>query len=634
MADLQGARVPYPEWKRAVDSQMTMQQRLIDLQQAMLFKLTEESRKTNQALRDLSTQVKILQNHILDTNTANGSANAPHTPSGGCSSPSMSTPAPSTFRPHLAKQLASLQASLLWTQRNVRLLKDDIKANKAKQQSKAPALSGFQTANTAVSSKNSVASKRLIVMQEQLDQLEKVMQGKATNTINSYIAESNRLLNKKLKPDPLGDRHFEVPQVSVGGKKNIACAVPGSGVREKSSGEWTPKDDQGAKEQALEREMLKCVDSWTTNREVQIVCATWNCNAKKPSEDLGKWLSCLEEKQPHIVAIGLQEVVELSVKHVLHDKERRKKPWEEAIQEALSGNGAKRYTQLISKQMVGIMVFIYVRNDIFPLTSNKDVCTVGCGKAGTGNKGAVVVRFQLYNVSMCIVNSHLAAHKENTLGRNGDFQKIMEKARFSTRTHGHPTRIENHDAVFWMGDLNYRLNFPAEDLGKVYKQIEQCNYSVLLEQDQLRAERIKGAVFQEFREGDITFAPTYKYTPHTNQYATGDGKNRMPAWCDRILWRAQRYAEVKQKWYRREDSLMASDHKPVVAFFDVNLKIIDPDKQATMFTHVSTKILEDEAVSADLSRRMTISKRPKHSKRIDNSLTSDTQKRLAVAGLI
>jgi len=44
--------------------------------------------------------------------------------------------------------------------------------------------------------------------------------------------------------------------------------------------------------------------------------------------------------------------------------------------------------------------------------------------------------------------------------------------------------------------------------------------------------------FQGFEEGNIEFAPTYKYDPFSDDYDTSE-KCRSPAWTDRVLWKCQ-----------------------------------------------------------------------------------------------
>ena len=47
-----------------------------------------------------------------------------------------------------------------------------------------------------------------------------------------------------------------------------------------------------------------------------------------------------------------------------------------------------------------------------------------------GNKGAACIRMQYYDTSVCVVCSHLAAHRGNVAGRNADFKSIMERTAF------------------------------------------------------------------------------------------------------------------------------------------------------------------------------------------------------------
>lgn len=67
------------------------------------------------------------------------------------------------------------------------------------------------------------------------------------------------------------------------------------------------------------------------------------------------------------------------------------------------------------------------------------------------------------------------------------------------------------------GDLNYRIDLPRE---KVIQLIEAKDYAALYQEDQLRKEMEKEAVFQGFCTEPPSFPPTYRYLRDTLQ----DGK--------------------------------------------------------------------------------------------------------------
>ncbi|KAJ1428519.1 hypothetical protein B484DRAFT_67179 [Ochromonadaceae sp. CCMP2298] len=78
--------------------------------------------------------------------------------------------------------------------------------------------------------------------------------------------------------------------------------------------------------------------------------------------------------------------------------------------------------------------------------------------------------------------------------------------------------------------------------------------------DQLSRERKKG-VFEGFSEGPLNFPPTYKFIPGTEEYdQRAEKKMRVPAWCDRVLWRSHRNTDVSQLLYCSHP-LRLSDHK-------------------------------------------------------------------------
>ncbi|URE05181.1 inositol-1,4,5-trisphosphate 5-phosphatase' [Musa troglodytarum] len=86
---------------------------------------------------------------------------------------------------------------------------------------------------------------------------------------------------------------------------------------------------------------------------------------------------------------------------------------------------------------------------------------------------------------------------------------------------------------------------------------------------QLLIEQRAGRVFAGWEEGRIYFPPTYKYLANSDIYAVDQAKSRekrrIPAWCDRILWRGK---GMKQMSYVRGESRF-SDHRPVYSLFSV-----------------------------------------------------------------
>lgn len=107
--------------------------------------------------------------------------------------------------------------------------------------------------------------------------------------------------------------------------------------------------------------------------------------------------------------------------------------------------------------------------------------------------------------------------------------------------------------------------------------IKKQDWEALQGFDQLRKEQEAGGVFQGWREGNIEFAPTYKYSSsNCNRYSGGPlrrigEKQRTPAWCDRILWYGK---GVRQLSYFRSESKF-SDHRPVSAQFLAQIELLE-----------------------------------------------------------
>ncbi|XP_023552579.1 type I inositol polyphosphate 5-phosphatase 2 [Cucurbita pepo subsp. pepo] len=274
---------------------------------------------------------------------------------------------------------------------------------------------------------------------------------------------------------------------------------------------------------------------------------------------------------------------------------------EELIEQEVDGDPMEstksypKYVRIVSKQMVGIYVSIWVRKRLRRHVNNLKVSPVGVGLMGyMGNKGSVSVSMTLYQSRLCFVCSHLTSGQKDGKEhkRNADVNEIIRRTRFSSVfDSGQPQTIPSHDQVFWFGDLNYRLN-TSESV--VRRLVAQKKWEELSNYDQLTRELHTGHVFDGWREGVLDFPPTYKYEFNSDRYigeTPKEGeKKRSPAWCDRILWMGK---GIKQMCYKNADIRM-SDHRPVSSVFQVEVEVLDHRKLQRALNYTNTAAIHPE----------------------------------------
>jgi len=214
-------------------------------------------------------------------------------------------------------------------------------------------------------------------------------------------------------------------------------------------------------------------------------------------------------------------------------------------------------------------------------------------------QGALIIRFVLDDTSLCFINCHLAAGQSQTKDRNTDISEILESSVLPVeRDHtvrqdsyiggGDGSMILDHEICVLNGDLNYRIDTMGRDT--VVNAVKARNFGKLLERDQLLASKRKNPWFKlrSFHELPITFAPTYKYDVGTDNYDTSE-KKRAPAWCDRILYRGK--SRIQQLDYRRHE-VRVSDHRPVTASFQIEIKKISPKRRAAQWEECQRRLQE------------------------------------------
>ncbi|XP_021752016.1 type I inositol polyphosphate 5-phosphatase 13-like isoform X1 [Chenopodium quinoa] len=330
--------------------------------------------------------------------------------------------------------------------------------------------------------------------------------------------------------------------------------------------------------------------------------------------------------------------------------------WQEAIGKILDEGIA--FERVGSRQLAGLLIAIWVRKNLRMHAGDLDVAAVACGFGRTiGNKGGVGLRLRIHDRIICFVNCHLAAHLEAVNRRNADFDHIFRSMVFSRQSHllnvaagmrclllycllalciylfwllyrsGFPlllslaagassasqvlrtangangnseearTDLSEADMVVFLGDFNYRLFGISYDEARDF--VSQRSFDWLREKDQLRAEMKAGKVFQGMREAMIKFPPTYKFernVPGLGGYDSGE-KKRIPAWCDRVIYRDCRNGPVSEcnlncpilasiQMYEACMDVNDSDHKPVRCKFSVRLARVDRSVRRNEFGEV------------------------------------------------
>lgn len=114
----------------------------------------------------------------------------------------------------------------------------------------------------------------------------------------------------------------------------------------------------------------------------------------------------------------------------------------------------------------------------------------------------------------------------------------------------------------------------------------QTTLASLLPHDELQSQIRTGKAFQDWKEGPITFLPTYKYDAGSVGVFDSSEKRRAPSWCDRILYRTRRdrmsyeskIAEAEES--KKRDEEMKTSGVEQAANDEELLYDYDPDEDA------------------------------------------------------
>ena len=340
---------------------------------------------------------------------------------------------------------------------------------------------------------------------------------------------------------------------------------------------------------------------------LKICCLTYNLHGESLDfPQIAKLLTTHKNNSCDIYSIATQESQRSILMNIFcWDKTK--------FEEDLAQFFGKDYVRLHTETLGGIHLIIFIKkiHKNYILNYYKEYIKTGFYGL-LGNKGAVGIGFKLYNISFFFISCHLCSGFDNSLYRNYEFDYIQKNI--------HP-QLDKYDVIIWMGDFNYRINKTMEEVEEI---IINKNELSLFEFDQMN-EEIKKYNLKSygFKEGNVNFMPTYKYTDDENNEIICDCQDHIPSWTDRILYKANKNkfiyiddeknediidddinnddnnikdlegkqgneynsdkeninnnknekveASFKLTYYNTMQNIVFSDHKPLFAYFSINI---------------------------------------------------------------
>ena len=266
---------------------------------------------------------------------------------------------------------------------------------------------------------------------------------------------------------------------------------------------------------------------------------------------------------PDIVVVGLQEVIKSTVRAMLKNffagnAEELTQEWIKVIVRALNHvnqfrsifDKNEQYAYYQGQNMAGNFIGLFAKRSVLSRIKELYTCQIKAG-LGPKNKGSCALRFRVDETTFAFFNCHLASGHGEVYRRTEMVRTIIKSA--FAKAKSLPGAM-HHNCLFLFGDLNFRVNIgngAAREAIREKKIAHLLQFEELLQlrhayeqhlagvNDHLTAE-VREAIMQdeiisEFKEGEITFPPTYKYDVGTHTYDTSR-KQRVPSWTDRILY--------------------------------------------------------------------------------------------------
>jgi hypothetical protein len=341
--------------------------------------------------------------------------------------------------------------------------------------------------------------------------------------------------------------------------RTAAAALPGSKTATKTSSlSDSEQKSGGISSNSSKQRQGALLAKYCPTALISCFAVTLNCGKHHPPQL--EWLPLNQD----VYVIGVQEC---------SYKPRKPHSNVEAdlIHTFLRRVGRRNYGVVCIKSMWEIRVLVIAKQALLPFVNNVESSNVATGIAGVaGNKGGVGVSFTLFDTSFCFVCAHLAARpsEERCKARNKNAIDVLHKLQLGARNKD--DLVNQFNFALFLGDLNYRV--VDIDRSRILEHVKNARFKPLVDCCQLVRERAAGRALDCFVEAPITFAPTYRYQEMSDDFSKKKLFN-LPSYTDRILHAAHPQLQVTQHAYDMMPRVFGSDHRPVVASFDIRVHL-------------------------------------------------------------
>lgn len=268
----------------------------------------------------------------------------------------------------------------------------------------------------------------------------------------------------------------------------------------------------------------KAEQSMVSKIKTKITVISWNVAGFSPkdSKQIEGLLACFDKtNMPDIIAIGLQEVVELKSSNIARfftSNSKENDDWVRCIKEVVDQLDPD-YSVLGYQRMVGLFSLTLIHNNFKKHIFNLGIKEVKTGFMGiVGNKGSVISSLKVSDSLVHFCNTHLPSG--DSVGKRASCVEDLYKE-----------FCENQvcDAFFLFGDLNFRVQMDLLIYKNVMDDFKLSNpaidFPALMAKDEVKL-NLHPCLNDHFKEAPLPKAPTYRLVRNTETFSD----DRVASW--------------------------------------------------------------------------------------------------------